>query len=101
MAIAAAWAISNKAVTTSAAIYTVSSTGYKRDLVVTNGGPSTLYVACGTGATAATTDVSFVIPSGGSMVLTQSQVPASAIIYGVSAGTSATFVGFGSNVSYV
>lgn len=101
MAIAATWAVSNLAVTTSAAIYTVPSTGYKRDLVVTNGGPSALFVGLGSGVTSGATTSSFQIPSGGSLILTQCQAPQSAIIYGISAGTSATFVGYGSNVSYV
>jgi hypothetical protein len=51
--------------------------------------------------TAATTINSFAIPSGGSLVLAQCQVPASAVLYGVSAGTSATYVGYGSVVSVV
>jgi hypothetical protein len=101
VAIAATWVISNLAVTSSAAVYTVPSTGYKRDLIVTNGGPSALFVALGSGATAASTVDSFQIPSGGSLVLTQCQAPASGILYGISAGTSATFVGYGTNVSYI
>jgi hypothetical protein len=101
VAIAASWAVNGTAVTTTAALYTVASTGYKRDLVVTNGGPSSLFVTLGSGSTAATTAQSFQIPSGGSLILTQCQVPQSGIIYGVSAGTSATSIGFGSLVTYV
>lgn len=101
MAIAASWAVNGTAVTTSAALYTVASTGYKRDLVIANGGPSTLFVGLGTGLTSAATTSSFAVPSGGSVILTQCQVPQSGIIYGVSAGTSATSIGFGSLVSYV
>ena len=101
MAIAATWTINGTAVTTSAALYTVPSTGYKRDLVVTNGGPSALFVGLGSGLTAATTVQSFQVPSGGSVILTQCQVPTSAIIYAVSAGTSATSIGYGSLVNYV
>lgn len=100
MAIAATWKINALSVTSSAVIYTVPSTGYNRDLVVTNGGPSALFVGLGSGVTAATTVNSFQIPSGGSLVLTQCQVPQGGIIYGVSAGTSATSVGYGSLVSY-
>jgi len=100
VAIAASWAVNGTSVTSSAAIYTVASTGYKRDLVVTNGGPSALFVGLGSGVTAATTVNSFQIPSGGSLILTQAQVPQSGIIYGVSAGTSATSIGFGSLVNY-
>lgn len=101
MAIAATWTVSNLSVTSSAVIYTVPSTGYKRDLVITNGGPSALFVGLGSGVTAATTVNSFQIPSGGSLVLTQAQAPQSGQVWGVSAGTSATFVGYGTNVSYI
>ena len=100
MAIAATWTVNGTAVTTSASLTTISNTGYKRDLVVTNGGPSALFVALGTGCTVATTINSFQIPAGGSLILTQCQVPTSAVLYGVSAGTSATYVGFGSLVNY-
>lgn len=100
MAIAATWVINGTSVTSSAALYTVPSTGYKRDLVITNGGPSSLFVALGSGATAASTAQSAQIPSGGSMILTQCQVPTSAILYAISAGTSATSVGYGSLVTY-
>ena len=100
MAIAATWKVNSLSVTSSAAVYTVPSTGYNRDLVVTNGGPSALFVALGTGCTVATTAGSWQVPSGGSLVLTQCQVPTSGIIFGVSAGTSATSVGYGSLVNY-
>ncbi len=101
MAIAANWTVNGISVTASTALTTVASTGYKRDLVVTNGGPSALFVGLGSGVTAATTVNSFQIPSGGSLILTQCQVPAGGIIYAVSAGTSATSIGFGSLVNYV
>lgn len=100
MAIAATWTVNGTAVTTSASLTTISNTGYKRDLVITNGGPSNLFIGLGSGVTAATTLNSFQIPSGGSLILTQCQVPAGGVIYGVSAGTSATFIGFGSLVNY-
>lgn len=100
MALATSWKVTAKSVTSSAAIYTVPSTGYNRDLVVTNGGPSALFVGLGSGVTAATTVNSWQIPAGGSLILTQCQAPTSAVIYGVSAGTSATSVGYGSNVTY-
>jgi hypothetical protein len=99
VAIAAAYAVSAKSVTGSAAIYTVASTGYNRDLVVTNGGPSTLFVAFGTGASSAATTSSFAVPTGGSLVLTECQALQSGIIYGISAGTSATSVGWGTLVT--
>lgn len=99
MAIAATYVVSGLSVVGSTAVYTVPSTGYNRDLVVANGGPSTLFVGLGTGCTAATTAQSFQIPSGGQLVLTDSQSPQSGIIYGISAGTSATSVGYASVVS--
>ena len=101
MAIAATWSVSALSVTSSAVIYTVPSTGYKRDLIVTNGGPSALFVGLGSGVTAATTVNSFQIPSGGSLVLTACQAPQSGQIWGVSAGTSATYIGYGTVVSAV
>ncbi len=100
MALAASWVVNAKSVTSSAAIYTVASTGYNRDLVIANGGPSSLFVTLGSGSTAATTAQSFQIPSGGSLILAECQVPQSGIIYGVSAGTSATSVGYGSLVNF-
>jgi hypothetical protein len=69
-------------------LYTVPST-YNRDLIITNGGPSTCFYSFGTGAT------------GGSLVLTQCQVLASGIIGGISTGTSLTSIGFGSVVSVI
>lgn len=100
MALAANWVVNGTSVTGSALIYTVSSTGYKRDLVITNGGPSTCFYALGTGATGGATVTSFGVPSGGSVILTQCQVPAGGIIGAISAGTSATSIGFGSLVNY-
>ena len=100
MAIAASWKVNALSVVGSTAMYTTATSGYLRDLVITNGGPSTLFVALGTGITSAATTSSFQIPTGGSVVLTECQVPNSGIIYGISAGTSATFVGYGSLVNY-
>lgn len=100
MAIAATWTVNGTAVTTSASLATISSTVYQRDLIITNGGPSNLFVALGTGCTVATTAGSMQVPAGGSLILTQCQVPAGGIIFGVSAGTSATSIGFGSLVNY-
>jgi hypothetical protein len=101
VAIAATYVVSGLSVTASAVIYTVPSTGYNRDLVVTNGGPSALFVGLGSGVTAATTVNSFQIPSGGQLVLSQCQSPQSGQVWGVSAGTSATSVGYASVVSVV
>lgn len=109
MAINAQWVVNGTAVTTSALIYTVptastvpyGSNVYVRDLVVTNGGPSTLFIGVGAGVTGGATTSSFGIPTGGTVILTQCQVPSGSIIGAISAGTSSCFIGFGTNVSYV
>ena len=101
MAIAAAWNTVVTSVVGSTALYTTATSGYLRDLVITNNGPSTLFVGLGTGLTAAATTSSFQVPAGGTVLLTECQVPNSGIIYGISAGTSATSIGYGSLVSYV
>ncbi len=107
MAIAVAWQ-TTATFTTSAALYTVPSSGaygtYARDLVINNSGTATIYVSAGVPASSAATTSSFVIPTGGSVILTQCQVPASTIIYGVQAvatTTSQASIGFASNVSFV
>lgn len=92
--------------TTSAALYTVPTStaatySYTRDLVVTNSGTPTVFLAFGTGSTAATTLISFAVPSGGSLILTQCSVPASSILWGISAsGTGQVSIGFATNVEY-
>lgn len=109
MAIAANWVVNGTVVTSSALIYTVPTAStvpygtlnYNRDLVVTNGGPSTVFIGLGTGVTAAATTSSFAVPSGGTVVLTQCQVSTGLILSAISAGTSTTYVGFGTNVAYV
>jgi hypothetical protein len=91
--------------TTSTALYTTSTTGYQRDLVVTNGGASTCYISASIGATAATSTVGFAIPTGGSITLTQCQVPTSTILYGNAAASPAgglsVSIGYASVVSVV
>jgi hypothetical protein len=107
VAAAATYVVNGTSVTTTAAIYTVPTAStvpygtYARDLIITNGGPSSCFYSLGTGSTVATTAGSFNVPSGGSLVLTQCQVPAGGIIFGVSAGTSSTYVGYGSVVSVI
>jgi hypothetical protein len=93
------------AATTSTSVYTTSASAYQRDLVITNSGASTCFVSAGTGTTAATTLISFGIPSGGSLVLTQCQVPTSTIIWGYAAASPAgglsLSIGLGSVVSVI
>ncbi len=93
------------AATTSTSVYTTSASLYQRDLVITNSGNSTCFLSAGTGSTAATTTVSFAIPSGGTLMLTQCQVPTSTVLYGFAAANPAgglnISIGFGSVVSVV
>lgn len=107
MAIAVAWQ-TTVSFTTSAALYTTPTSGnfssYNRDLVINNSGTATIYVAVGAPVTSAATTSSFVIPTGGSVILTQCQIPAQTIVYGVQAvatTTSQASIGFASNVAYV
>lgn len=111
MAIAANWVVTAPYSTTTA-LYTTPTAAfaatagtylYQRDLVITNNGASTMFVAVGTGASSAVTTSSFALPSGGSVILTQCQVPNAAIIYGVGQGGAAgtASIGWGTNVSYV
>lgn len=105
MAIAATYLASTAVTTTAATVYTTAAatvSTYLRDLVVTNAGANTIFV--GLGATNVATSVaSFGIPAGGTLLLTQSQVPASTpltAICGVAAGSSIS-VGYASVVSVV
>lgn len=108
MAIAATYVVSSTAVTTgSSALYTVpSSTSssygtYARDLVLTNSGTASIFVSLGSGSTSAATTSSFQIPTGGSVVLTQCQVPAGGIVYAIGSAASTLSIGYGSVVSVV
>jgi hypothetical protein len=101
VAIAATYFTTVTNVTTSTALYTTSSTAYNRDLVITNSGVSTLFVAVGAAISSAATTSSYGIPSGGSLVLTECQVPQTAKIYGTSAGTAAASLGWATLVSVI
>lgn len=104
MALAATY-ILTKAVTASAALYTVpsaSSVPYLRDLILTNSGTVSLFISLGSGSTGALTTSSFQVPAGGSVVLSQCQVPSSAIVFGTApTGTGSLSVGYGSVVSVI
>jgi hypothetical protein len=93
------------AATTSTALYTTSTSAYQRDLVVTNSGASTCFISAGTGVSSASTTVSFAVPSGGSLLLTECAVPNSTILYGFAAASPAgglnVSIGYGSVVSVV
>lgn len=108
MAINAQWQTVATVNTTNTALYTVaaataSTFSYARDLVVTNSGATTIWIGVTTsGSPAATTTGSFQIPTGGSLVLTQCQVPNGAVVSGISPGTAGSAsVGFALNVMYV
>lgn len=104
------YVVSNAAFSSSTVLYTVPTQAfsqtagtflYSRDLVIANGGTQTSYFAFGTGGTAATTAVSFAVPSGASLVLTNCQVPAGAQLWGVAAsGTGNASVGYSTGVTY-
>ena len=102
MAIAATWVVANTAVNTTAAqLYTVPSSGYKRDLVVA-AGTAAVYVGLSTDGTVATSAASFKVAAGGSLVLTECQVPAGAVLSALTgAGTSTLSIGYGTVVSVV
>jgi len=102
VAIAASY-VTTATFTTSAALYTTSTTAYRRDLVITNSGTVGCYASAGTVVTSAATTSSFYLPPGGSVILTQCQVPTSTIIYGVqyaATNTSQLSIGFASLVTY-
>jgi hypothetical protein len=93
------------AATTSTALFTTSTSVYQRDLIVTNSGASTCFISAGTGVTSASTTVSFAVPSGGTVLLTECQVPNSTILFGFAAASPAgglnVSIGYGSVVSVV
>ena len=102
MAIATSWLTVATNVTTSASLYTANTTSgaYQRDLVITNSGTNIGYVSVGASVTSAAATAGFVLPAGGTAILTQCAVPASTIIYGYSASGTNFSIGLGSNVSY-
>jgi hypothetical protein len=108
VAINAQWLVNNTAVTSTAAqLYTVPSStsatyAYARDLVVTNAGSVNIFVGLSVSGTVATSVASFQIPAGGTLLLTQCQVPAGAVFSALTgAGTAAVSIGYALNVTYV
>jgi hypothetical protein len=99
VAIAASYFTTVTNVTTSTSVYTTSASGYNRDLVITNSGVSTMFVAVGPAITSAATTSSFEVPSGGTVVLTECQVPVSSKVYATSAGTAAASLGWATLVT--
>lgn len=108
MAISVAWqtVATIATATTVATVYTVPTSGsygtYARDLAICNGGPGNAFV-CLSVAGAVTAAAGFQVPTGGTVLLTQCQVPGGAVI-GV-ANTTATAitvsVGYATNVAYI
>jgi hypothetical protein len=93
--------------TSAAALYTVPSAStasfgsYARDLVLNNSGTATIFIAANTNTAAATTTGSFQIPAGGTVLLTQCQVPAGTIINGTCPTTTGYLsIGYAANVNY-
>jgi hypothetical protein len=102
MAIAAKWSVTNAAITTTVSQVYTTPTTYIRDLVVTNSGTTSCYVGLSTDGTVATSAASFKVPGGGTIVLTQCQVPTGAVLSALTGTGSTTLsVGYGSLVSYV
>lgn len=106
MAISVAWQTVLTVGTTDTALYTLPSSGnfggYVRDLVITNSGATTIWVGQTTsGSPVSTTTGSFQIPTGGSVILTECQVPAATVIKGLSPGTAGSAsIGFATNVAF-
>ena len=107
MAIAATWVVSSTAVTSTAGtVYTTAAAtaatyGYGRDMVISNSGTVAIFVGLGA-SNVATTVASMQIPAGGTLLLTQCQIPTSAPVTAVCAsGTAYTSIGFASVVSVI
>ena len=106
MAIAAQWQTVASVTTTAGTVYTTNAAtattfAYGRDLVVTNSGASTIFVGMGA-SNVATSVASFGIPPGGSLVLTQCQVPGGTPVTAIcGSGSSSVSVGYATNVAYV
>lgn len=105
MAISTQWAVVNSTVgTSSSSVYTtVAATvsSYLRDLVINNSGTGFVSISFGTAATSAATASSFALPPGGTVILTQCQVPNGAIIYAIAPATTTVSVGYATNVAYI
>ncbi len=99
MAIAAAWQTVATVTTTAGTVFTTAA-GYTRDLVINNSGANTIFVGVGA-SNVATSVASFGIPAGGTLVLTQCQVPTSQPVTACTGtGSSSVSVGYGSLVNY-
>ena len=100
MAISATWVVAGTAVTTTAGtVYTTAAStaatySYARDLVVNNGGTATIFVGLGA-SNVATSVASFQVPAGGSLILSQCQVPQGVPLTALTgAGSSVLSIGY-------
>lgn len=112
MAISVAWQTTVTCTTAPTGFYTVPSTTaatsfypYARDLVLCNAGTGTLFVSLDA-STAATSVAGFKLPAGGSVLLTQCQVPQAAIVGAAASSTATTStyllsIGYATNVAYI
>jgi hypothetical protein len=105
VAISVAWQTVSS-VTSAATVYTIPSAStaayglYARDLVINNSGTVTLFVGLSSGTVSATT-TSFQVPAGGTVLLTQCQVPSGLYVSATAAtGTGSISVGYATNVNY-
>lgn len=107
MAISVAWqTTATITAVTSTALYTTPTTGNfgnanTRDLVICNAGTVNAYVSASPSATSAATVTGFLIPAGGTAILTQCQVPATTIIFGMATLACPVSIGFATNVAYI
>ena len=101
MAIATTWLTTATSITSSTVLYTVNTSGaYARDLVITNSGANLGYVTVGASASSAAAATGFVLPAGGTVILTQCAIPSSAKIYGFASSATNFSIGYASNVTY-
>ena len=107
MAINAQWVASTQATTTAATVYTTAAatvSSYLRDLVITNGGTvgaSNVFVGMGA-SNVATSVASMSIPPGGTLILTQCQVPNATPVTAIAgSGTVPIYIGYALNVAYM
>lgn len=107
MAIAVAWQTVASVTSTAGTVYTTSAAtaatyGSARDLVITNSGTITVFVGL-SAANVATTVAAYQIPTGGTLILTQCQIPnslpVSAVLNG--SGTGQVSIGYATNVAYI
>lgn len=108
MAIAVAWATTTTFSGATTPAYTVPTAStvpygsYARDLVINNSGTVSIFANLNPASNAATTTASFLIPAGGTVILTQCQVPGGSAVNLIPAsGTAAASIGWATNVSYI